>query len=109
MGERMKVDKDLIQEISSIMKLEFSEEETKELTEETNKTLSMLKALSEVDTEGVEGIFYGRVNGQARFRKDEAISNEEEVEALLEATPTPTSVDHLIEVPAILDDGEGGA
>lgn len=107
MGEKMKVNEKQIQEISSIMKLEFSKEETDKLLEETNKTLSMLQTLGEVDTEGVEGTFYGTVNHEMNFRKDEAIRNEKEVDALLENTPT--SVDHLIQVPAILDEGEGGA
>lgn len=103
----MKVEENLIQEISSIMKLKFSEKETDELKEEINETLSMLETIGEVDTEGVEGTYYGAVNREASFRKDEAVKDEEEVAALLETAPD--SADNLIRVPAILDNGEGGA
>lgn len=107
MGEKMKVDEKLVEEISSIMKLKFSDEEKTEVTNELNHTLSMLKSLEEVDTEGVEGTFYGAVERQASFRADEAVQNKEEVAALLENAPN--HVDQLIQVPAILEDGEGGA
>jgi len=103
----MEIEDKLIQEISTAMKLKFSKEETEEFTDEINKTLLMLETIDEVDTEGVEGTFYGAVNRKARFRKDEAVQSDKEVEALLDRTPT--SVDQLIQVPAILDEGEGGA
>lgn len=106
-GEKMKVDEQVVKEIGSVMKLKFTEDEIKEFTIETNKTLSLLEKLGELDTEGVEGTFYGTVTRKAAFRADEAVQNKEEVAALLEIAPH--SVDQLIQVPAILDNGEGGA
>lgn len=103
----MKADEQLISEISSVMKLDYTGEELKQLTEETNETLSMLAALNEVDTEGVAETFYGSVKQEARLRPDEPVQDEKEVEELLEQAIA--SKDHFIEVPAILDDGEGGA
>lgn len=106
MGGRMKVDETLISEMSTVMKLAFSKEEIDDLVLEVNETLGMLTTLSEVDTENIEGTHYGTV-GNASFRKDEPVQNPEEVAALLEQARA--SKDSLIEVPAILDNGEGGA
>lgn len=103
----MKVDEKMISEISSIMKLKFSNEETAELTQEINETLTMLSTLQEVDTTDIEGTYYGVVNYQARFRKDEPVQDKEEVKSLL--ANAIDSEDNQIKVPAILDDGEGGA
>lgn len=102
----MKVNEKLITEISSEMKIKFTEKETDKLVTELNQTLQMLDTLSEVDTKDIEGTFYGRVE-EAIFREDEAVENPEEVELMLEQAKT--SKDHFIEVPAILDDGEAGA
>lgn len=103
----MKIDEQMVSEMSSIMKLEFSKEETENLVTELNETLDMLATLQEVDTENVESTFYGAVNRKASFRKDEAVQDKEEVRALLD-----NAIDregNEIKVPAILNDGEGGA
>ena len=72
-----------------------------------SESISMFEELAQLDTEGVEGTFYGTVEGRARFRKDESVQNKEEIAALIENAPA--TVDNLIQVPAILEDGEGGA
>ncbi len=102
----MKVDAELVSEMGLIMKLAFSEEETETLVVELNQTLEMLASLEEVDTENVEGTFYGR-EGAAALREDVAVEKPEEVKALLEQTKG--NKDGFIEVPAMLDDGEAGA
>ena len=103
----MKVNEKMISEIASIMKLEFSKEETTELTQEMNETLSMLNTMQEVDTTDIEGTFYGTVHHQSYFRKDEPHQDKEEVKSLLENAID--SEENQIKVPAILEDGEGGA
>lgn len=107
MGETIMVDKILIERVSSALKLKFSDDELDHFMDEMKGTLMMLESLNELDTENVEGTFYGGTIGTARLRKDEAVKNEDEVKALLENAPTHK--DQLIKVPAILDDGEGGA
>lgn len=102
----MKVNEKLVTEISSEMKLKFTEEETTELVKELNQTFEMFAALDEVDTTGVEGSFYGGL-GEATFREDEPVASPEQVKAMLEQAKT--TKDSFIEVPAILDDGEAGA
>lgn len=102
----MKVDAKLVTEVSSIMKLQFSETETNELVTELNHAFAMLSALSEVDTEGVTPTHYGGL-GEAVFRKDEPIANHEQVKAML--AQVRASENHMIEVPAMIDDGGAGA
>lgn len=102
----MKVNEKLITEISSEMKLKFTEAETSKLVDELNQTFEMFATLGEVDTEGIEGSFYGGL-GTAAFREDEAVASPEQVKAMLKQVKT--SKDSFIEVPAILDDGEAGA
>lgn len=105
-GERMKIDEKLVKEIGSVMKLEFTAAEVDSFVEKINQTVGMLENLETLDLEDVEGTFYGRVDSELRFRKDEAIKNDE-VDLLIENAPR--SKDQLIQVPAILEDGEGGA
>lgn len=103
----MIVNEELINEIGSVMKLEFTDTQMSIILEEINSTISMFEELENLDTEGVEGTFYGTLTNKARLRKDEAVKNEKEVSALLENAPA--TKDTFIEVPAILEDGEGGA
>lgn len=103
----MNVNENLVKEIGTILKLEFTDAQMDTLVNDINQTVSMFEELAELDTEGVEGTFYGSVEGHASFRKDEAVRNKEEIAALLDNAPA--TVDNLIQVPAILEDGEGGA
>lgn len=103
----MNINKELVKEIGSIMKLEFTDAQMDTLVNEISESISMFEELAKLDTEGVEGTFYGTVEGRARFRKDESVQNKEEIAALIENAPA--TVDNLIQVPAILEDGEGGA
>ena len=103
----MNINEELVKEIGSIMKLEFTDAQMDTLVNEISESISMFEELAQLDTEGVEGTFYGTVEGRARFRKDESVQNKEEITALIENAPA--TVDNLIQVPAILEDGEGGA
>lgn len=103
----MEVEKKLVEEVGSVMKLEFTDAQIVALVTDINKSISMFEELAELDTEGVEGSFYGTVDRHSKLRKDEAVQDKEEVKALLENAPN--TADQLIQVPAILDNGEGGA
>ena len=103
----MNINEELVKEIGSIMKLEFTDAQMDTLVNEISESISMFEELAQLYTEGVEGTFYGTVEGRARFRKDESVQNKEEIAALIENAPA--TVDNLIQVPAILEDGEGGA
>lgn len=104
---KMRVDKELVDRIGTVMRIRFTEDDLKMYEEDTTETLNMLEELDKLDTEGVEPTFYGGPKREAIFRKDEPVRNEEEVEALLDNAPM--TKDTFIQVPAILDDGEGGA
>ncbi len=103
----MNINEELVKEIGSIMKLEFTDAQMDTIVNEISESISMFEELAQLDTEGVEGTFYGTVEGRARFRKDDPVQNKEEIAALIENAPA--TVDNLIQVPAILEDGEGGA
>ncbi len=103
----MNINEELVKEIGSIMKLEFTDAQMDTLVNEFSESISMFEELAQLDTKGVEGTFYGTVEGRARFRKDDPVQNKEEIAALIENAPA--TVDNLIQVPAILEDGEGGA
>lgn len=107
MGEKMKVDNQLLSEVSNVMKLDFSDEELTTLVAETNDILEMMEMLSEVDTSEVQGTFHGVVNREVTLRKDEAVEKKDEVARILEKANV--NEDNLIIVPAMLDNGEGGA
>lgn len=102
----MKVDAKLLDEISATMKLSLTTDENEDLVKETNRVLQMLASLSEVDTEGIEASYHGR-HGEAVFRKDEPVKSPEEVKAMLKQVRAKKG--SLIQVPAMLDDGEAGA
>lgn len=102
----MKVNAKLITEVSSNMKLQFSETETNDLVIELNHAFDMLSTLSEVDTEGVIPTHYGGL-GEAVFRKDEPVTNSKQVKEML--AQVRASENHMIEVPAMIDDGGAGA
>lgn len=96
----------LVEELAESVKLNFTKEEKELLIKEMNRTLEMISTLNEVDTKGIKGTYHGR-QGEAVFRKDEPIESPEEVKAMLKQVRA--SKDNLIEVPAMLDNGEAGA
>lgn len=107
MGEKMKVDNHLLTEISNAMKLKFSDEELTSLVTETNGILKMMEMLDEVDTTNVKGTFHGVMNREANLREDKVIEKTDEVQSILEKSNV--NEENLIIVPAMLDNGEGGA
>lgn len=106
---KIRVTEELISKVSSMMKLEHTGEELDELVEETNQILTMMEIFNdiEINLDEVEPTYYGTVSHHAELRADEPIRDDKEVESLLEQAPY--SKDNLIEVPAVLNDGEGGA
>lgn len=50
----MKIDKDTLNKISHLARLEFNEQDTEKMIQDMNNILSFVEKLNEVDTEGVE-------------------------------------------------------
>ena len=66
-----KLDKELIDRIALISKLELSESEKETFLKQLGDVLSTFKTLDEVDTEGIEPAFHPRPVGNA-WREDKA-------------------------------------
>ena len=54
----MKVDKDTVEEIAHLARLELTEEEKKDMTSEMSKILNWMEKLNEVDTSKVEPLIH---------------------------------------------------
>lgn len=96
-----------VHDIGKSAKLAFSDQEASIYAKEIGDTFDYLQILSEVDTDDVEPTYYGRVNDLTPLRDDEPVRDDKEVDALLDFALSTR--DQLIEVPAIIDQGEGGA
>ena len=80
----MKVDEKIISEIASIMKLEFSKEETTELTQEINETLTMLNTMQKSIRRILKGLLWNSQSTIVFLEKMNRIQDIQEVESLLE-------------------------
>jgi len=67
----MKIDKITLDKLANLAKLEFSQEESKEMIQELNMVLEWVEKLKEIDTENVEPLsnMSQEIN---RLREDEA-------------------------------------
>lgn len=80
----MKIDENLINDLSRLSKLTFSEQETEEVKEDLNKMLAFVEKLNDVDTEGLEPLIY-LTDGYQDTREDIVASNTTQKEALKNA------------------------
>lgn len=94
----MSVDKKTVERIASLAKLEFSETEKQEITEDMNRMLDFVQQLQAVDTEGVEPLVY-MLEEEAVLRKDVVQQTISQKEALKNA---PESDTDFIKVPKVL-------
>ena len=62
--------KDVVKRVLQLAKLQLDEEGEKALIEHFKKVLKMVEKLKEVDTEGVEPLYYPHENFRRRMRKD---------------------------------------
>ncbi len=75
----MEINKALIDKLAHLSRLEFGEEEKKEIQQDLEKMLGFIDKLNELDTEGVSPLLHISENANI-FRKDEVkgqISKEE--------------------------------
>ena len=92
-----------LEHVAQLAKLSFDEQELDELTPRMQSLVDMVEHLVEVDTEAVESTYHGNQRMNV-YREDQPVKNDH-YQALLDNAPT--SKDGYIQVPAILDDGEG--
>jgi aspartyl-tRNA(Asn)/glutamyl-tRNA(Gln) amidotransferase subunit C len=95
----MAVDIKTVERIATLSKLEFNDEEKKEITGDMNRMLDFVEQLSTVDTEGVKPLIY-MLEEEAELRKDEVIETITQREALKNAPEKDTD---FIKVPKVLN------
>lgn len=97
------ISREEIKHVAHLAKLSFDEESLDKVTPEIQGIIELVEHLQEVDTENVEPTFHGN-NLQNVYREDEAVQNED-YHALI--NNAPSSQDGYIQVPVIIEEGEG--
>ncbi len=95
----MSVDLKTVDRLAELARLEFKDEERKEIQGDLNRILELIDKLSEVDTEGVEPLIY-MTDEVARLRDDIMKQEITQDEALKNA---PDKDSDYIRVPKVLD------
>lgn len=91
----MKVNEELVNKLSNLSKLAFSESEKKHIQEDLSKILSFMEKLNELNTDGIEPLVYVNENTDS-LREDIPFYPVTKEEALMNA---PLKTDDYIKVP----------
>ena len=95
----MKIDKALIDKISSLAKLEFNDEKKEKMVSDMKKIISFVEKLNEVDTKGVDPLIY--INEDINIlREDKVGSHSSKTNALKNA---PEKDSDYFKVPKVLN------
>lgn len=97
----MQIDKDTVERLAELAKLEFNGEEKQELITDLNRILTFVDKLNELPTTGVEPLIY-LTDEKNVLRKDEVIQEMTHAEALMNA---PRKDSDYIRVPKVLEKG----
>ena len=95
----MSVDAKTVDRLAELARLEFSDEEKKEIQGDLNRILELIDKMSEVDTDGVEPLIY-MTDEVASLREDIVKQQITQEEALKNA---PDKDSDYIRVPKVLD------
>lgn len=94
----MKVNKELVNKLADLSKLEFTGEEETHVIEDLSNMLNFIDKLKEVDVEGVEPLVYMNTDTN-RLREDVVVSDITKEEALKNA---PLADSDYFKVPKVL-------
>ncbi|MDR0298097.1 MAG: Asp-tRNA(Asn)/Glu-tRNA(Gln) amidotransferase subunit GatC [Streptococcaceae bacterium] len=100
-----KITKEQVEHTATLAKLEFPEAHIEEFRAQFEKIIDLVETLNEVNTEGV-AFTMNVADNLSRMREDEAVAGWDRA-ALLKNVPT--AEEGFIQVPAIMDNGEGDA
>lgn len=92
-----------VQHVAKLAKLQLDEAEMEKFTPEIQRIVEMVEHLQEVDTDGVKPTYHGN-DLKNVYREDEGIKNEN-MDAIL--ANAPATQDGYIQVPVIIEEGEG--
>lgn len=94
-----KIDKDTVDKLSNLSRLEFDGKEKDEIIHDLNRMLDFVGKLNEIDTSGIEPLIYMN-NEKNVFRKDEVKQVLTQKEALANA---PKKDSDYIKVPKVVE------
>lgn len=95
----MKIDKDLVDKIAHLARLEFPDEQKLKIEDDLNRILSFMESLNEVDTSAVEPLIY-MSDEKNVFRADEVKQDISHEDALRNA---PKKDSDYFRVPKVID------
>ncbi len=95
----MKIDKDLVDKIAHLARLEFDDQQKVKIEQDLNNILSFMESLNELDTSSVEPLIY-MTEEKNVFRKDEQKQEISHDEALKNA---PKKDSDYFRVPKVIE------
>jgi aspartyl-tRNA(Asn)/glutamyl-tRNA(Gln) amidotransferase subunit C len=95
----MKIDKDLVDKIAHLARLEFRDEQKEKIEQDLNNILSFMESLNEVDTSNVAPLVY-LSDEKNVFRKDEVKQEISHEQALKNA---PKKDSDYFRVPKVIE------
>ncbi len=95
----MKIDKELVDKIAHLARLEFQDEQKIKIEEDLNRILSFMESLNEVDTSNIAPLIYLSEEKNV-FRKDEIKQDISHEEALKNA---PKKDSDYFRVPKVIE------
>lgn len=95
----MKIDKELVDKIAHLARLEFQDEQKIKIEEDLNRILSFMESLNEVDTSNIAPLIY-LSDEKNVFRKDEIKQDISHEEALKNA---PKKDSDYFRVPKVIE------
>jgi aspartyl-tRNA(Asn)/glutamyl-tRNA(Gln) amidotransferase subunit C len=95
----MKIDKELVDKLAHLARLEFQDEQKSKIEQDLNRILSFMESLNEVDTTNVIPLVY-LTDEKNVFRKDEVSQDISHEEALKNA---PKKDSDYFRVPKVIE------
>lgn len=95
----MKIDKDLVDKIAHLARLEFDDQQKVKIEQDLNNILSFMESLNELDTSNVEPLIY-MTEEKNVFRKDEQKQEVSHEEAMKNA---PKKDSDYFRVPKVIE------
>ncbi|WP_018659575.1 Asp-tRNA(Asn)/Glu-tRNA(Gln) amidotransferase subunit GatC [Allofustis seminis] len=100
------IDKKQVLALAKTMKFSLTDEEADRYSHKLSEIINYLELIQEVDTTDVTPTYYGIVGQLASLREDVAEQSTQSEQLLNNASDTEGA---YVRVPAILNDGQGGA
>ncbi|MFN5630081.1 MAG: Asp-tRNA(Asn)/Glu-tRNA(Gln) amidotransferase subunit GatC [Bacteroidota bacterium] len=94
-----KIDKELVDKIAHLARLEFENEAKDEIVKEMNNMLSFVETLNEIDTTGIEPLIY--MSDEVNVMREDEISNQVTHKEALKNAPDHDS--DYFRVPKFID------